>query len=265
MTHVAISARFDEGRQRLLARALHRTLRGLTHRENIHAINEFCRNFVSARFLRNVLNGHRPLERGAHPVAIVFADVDAGDLPQLGHVQRFMEGALVNGGFAKEAERDLIRSLVFTREGQAGSERNLAANNRVSAEKIDLHIKQVHRAAFAARTARGFPIKLCHHSIRRNALRDRLSMLAVARNDIIVLANRRDGADADCLLTDVQMAEAANLAQVVRLGAFLFKAPTQKHLPIQLDKRIAVFLENWTSLFGLRIRRSIDNTRNARG
>ena len=52
-----------------------------------------------------------------------------------------MERTLIDRGFAKETERNLIRFLVFRREGNAGSQRNLTTYNRVAAIKYALSNK----------------------------------------------------------------------------------------------------------------------------
>ena len=77
---------------------------------------------------------------------------------------------------------------------------------------------------------RGFAVEFGHDRIRRHAFRDSLAVLAITRDDVIVWPQSRDGADADRFLADVQMAEAANFSEAVRLSALLFKAPNQQHL-----------------------------------
>src|SRR5216684_3725658 len=100
----------------------------------------------------------------------------------------------------------------------------------MAAKKINARVEQMHRSALAVRTPVGLAIEFSHHRFGRNAFGDSLSVLSVTGNNIIVLANGRDSADANCFLADVKMAETADLAEVVGLGAFFFKAPNQEHL-----------------------------------
>jgi hypothetical protein len=151
-----------------------------------------------------------------------------------------MEGALVYGRFTKEAERDLICALVFGSEGHARCQRNLAAHNRMPAKETEVRIEEVHRAAFATRTSGGLAIKLGHDGVRRHALGDRLAVLAVTRQYIVIRTQRRDRAHADSFLADIQVTEAADLPQAVRFGAFLFEATDQNHLMKYLHQRLAI-------------------------
>src|SRR5688572_33058150 len=110
----------------------------------------------------------------------------------------------------------------------------MAADDAVAAEKVHVAVEEVHRAAFALRAAVDAAEQLGHHRARRNAPRDRLSMFAVARDHIVVVAERGDGADTDAFLADVQVTKAADLADGVRFRAALFEATDEEHLPQQV-------------------------------
>jgi hypothetical protein len=49
-------------------------------------------------------------------------------------------------------------------------------------------------------------------------------VFAITRNNVIVGTQRRNRADADGLLPDVQMAKATDFAQAVRLGALSLRS-----------------------------------------
>ena len=68
-------------------------------------------------------------------------------------------------------------------------------------------------------------------------------MLAIAGDYIVVLAHRGDGADANCLLPDVQMTEAPNFSKAVGFRRLLFEAPNQQHLAKEINERLAILLE----------------------
>ena len=55
-----------------------------------------------------------------------------------------MKRALIDGGFAKEAQRDLIGAFIFRSKRDSRRQRNLSANDRVSAEKVHVRIEQMH-------------------------------------------------------------------------------------------------------------------------
>jgi hypothetical protein len=140
--------------------------------------------------------------------------------------------ALVNRCFAEETDGDLVRVLVLRSEGEAGGQRNLSTDDGVTAEKAEFLIEHVHRAAFAFRATGGFAEKLGHDGSGRHALGERLAVFAVTAEHVVVLAKRGDRADGDCFLSDVEMAEAADLSGDVDLGCFLFETPDQEHLAV---------------------------------
>ena len=81
--------------------------------------------------------------------------------------------------------------------------------------------------------ARGFPAELCHQRAGRHPLRDRDAVVAVGRHDVVIRAERRDGADGHRLLADVEMQEAADLSGGVGACRLLLEAPDEVHLPVQ--------------------------------
>ena len=77
--------------------------------------------------------------------------------------------------------------------------------------------------------------QLGHHGARRHAARERLAVIAVGRDDVVVGAEHRERAGAHRFLADVEVAEAADLAERVGLGASLLEAALQQHRPQQLE------------------------------
>jgi hypothetical protein len=106
---------------------------------------------------------HRALERRAHPVLVVFADINTGQLPQLGHIQRLVKCTLVDCCFAKETKRDLIGAFVFRSKGNTGGQCDLAADNGVSAKKINFLVEHMHRPALALRATGCFSEEFRHN------------------------------------------------------------------------------------------------------
>ena len=66
---------------------------------------------------------------------------------------------------------------------------------------------------------------------REHAAGQRLAVLAVGAGDVVVGPQRGEAADRDRLLADVEVAEAADLAEAVGLAGLLLEAADQQHLP----------------------------------
>jgi hypothetical protein len=96
----------------------------------------------------------------------------------------------------------------------------------------------VHRAALSLRAARRLAEQLGHDRVGRHAPRERLPVLAIGRDHVVVVAQGGERADRHRFLADVEMTEAADFAQRVRFGGFLFEPTDQEHLtqhaPFQL-------------------------------
>jgi len=114
------------------------------------------------------------------------------------------------------------------------------ADDAVSAEEVHVAVEQVHRAALAAHHAVDAPEQLGHHRARRHAARERLTVVAIGGDDVVVGPQHRDRAGAARLLPDVEVAEAADLAERVRLGAPLLEAALEEHRPQKLEVQLRV-------------------------
>ena len=98
----------------------------------------------------------------------------------------------------------------------------------------------MHRAAAAARGAGLLAEQLRHHDLRVGAARQRLAVLAVGGDQVVVVAHHGDGADDRRLLADREMQEAADLGLHVHLLRALLEVPDQQHLLEQLDGGLLV-------------------------
>ena len=131
---------------------------------------------------------------------------------------------------------DLIAAAILDREADAGRERHVAADDAVAAEEVQCCVSNMCIEPPLPREQPSLPAEqLGHDGARRHAARERLAVIAVRRDDVVVGAKHRDRAGADRLLADVQVAEAADLAERVRLGAALLEAALEQHRAQQLD------------------------------
>ena len=107
---------------------------------------------------------------------------------------------------------------------------DVSGRNRRS---VALDIKQMHRATVPTRHARCPPEQLGHHCRRRRPNRQRCAVIAVRRKHVVASGQRIDRTDVGRLLTNRQMAVAANASPRVLLLRTLLKATNQEHLTQQ--------------------------------
>ena len=98
-----------------------------------------------------------------------------------------------------------------------------------------LAIKEVHGTAKSSRTSGFFSEKFGHAGVRARSARQCVGVVAIGSNDVIVRPRGRYSADDDGLLTDVKMAETANLLRLILLTGAFFKTPDQQHPREHLD------------------------------
>jgi hypothetical protein len=186
----------------------------------------------------DVVDRRRALERGPHAVAVVLAQENGRELPERGHVQGLVEGSDIGRRFAEETDGDLVGFAVLDGEPGAGGEGDVRPDDGVAAEEVSLDVEQVHRAALPPGAPGLLSEQLRHDGSGGDAAGQRVGVLAIAREDIVVVAQRRDGAHGDGLLADVQVAEPADPALRVRLARLLLEATHEDHLPEQVEVEI---------------------------
>ncbi len=70
----------------------------------------------------------------------------------------------------------------------------------------------------------------------RGALGEAMAVLAIGRDDVVLVVERGDRADRDGLLTGVEMAEAGDFAARVHLGGLFLEAANQHHPPVKIEQ-----------------------------
>jgi hypothetical protein len=128
------------------------------------------------------------------------------------------------------------------------------ADDSVAAEKAHALVVEVHRAAEALGATRRLSEELRHHRAGRDSLGERLAVLAVGREPVVVHRGA-GGADRDRLLPDVEMAEPEDLPLGVGLGRLLLETPDHGHLLVEAEQsdgielgKAAVFGQLWHAL-----------------
>src|SRR5215467_9564967 len=110
-------------------------------------------------------------------------------------------------------------------KGEPGSDRDLGADNTVTAEKIFLPAEHVHRTALAVRIAAAAAGQFGHDPVRIHATSQHVPVIAIRSDDRVTLFKGRLHADHDRLLPDVQVAKSADQAHAIHLTGPLLESP----------------------------------------
>src|SRR5687768_13168648 len=97
-----------------------------------------------------------------------------------------MKRALVDGAITKEAKRDPVFLAIFRSESQPGPERDMGSDDGVAAIHVVFLVEIMHRAAESARAAGGLPEKLGHAGVGAGPASQRVGVIAVSGNQVII-------------------------------------------------------------------------------
>ena len=179
-----------------------------------------------------ILLKHRSgaVDRGADAVLVVFANKQYRQVPQFCHVQRFVKGTLIVGSVAQKANTDLIAALHLNAFGNACRERERAADQRIAAHEAMFRVKDMHGTTAPFGGAGFFAIQLGHYFFGIGAAFDRVHVVAVA-GDHIIMAGPCGFHDAIAagFLPWIEVQKAANLALDISLIAAFLEAPRKHH------------------------------------
>ncbi|MEH2477686.1 hypothetical protein V1282_001043 [Nitrobacteraceae bacterium AZCC 2146] len=178
--------------------------------------------------------------RGAHGVAVVLDDVDHRKLPQLRHVEALIDLALVRRAIAEVSEADEVIAAVAIGKGESGTERDLRADDAVTAVKILLLAEHVHGAALTLGIAAMASGQLGHDALGVHAASQHVAVIAIAGDHLIAVLQGHLHADHDGFLADIEMAKAADRAHAVELSGLFLEAPDQQHVAQRVQLLVAV-------------------------
>src|SRR5580704_750488 len=182
-------------------------------------------------------------------VAVVLADEDHRQLPQLREVHLLVEQALAERALAEKAHRDLAGLEVFRRERGARRDAGAAADNRVGTQIPGVGIGDVHRPALPLAVARFLAEQFRKHAIGRRAFREAVSVAAVGARDVVRASERLADAGRDRVFADVQVSEPRHQRAGIEVVDPLLEQPDRHHLPVHVQQVFDVDSARRLSLF----------------
>src|SRR5438034_8616983 len=103
-----------------------------------------------------------------------------------------VERDLINCAVAEEAKGHTIFGTVLRGKGHPHGQRNVRADDRVTAIHVIFPVEKMHRAAEAPRAAGLFPKKLSHAGVRASTARQRVSVITISGDDVVVVARSEE-------------------------------------------------------------------------
>ncbi len=236
---VAVGRHFQDDRAVAAAAPFQREVGGGLHRAHVHAVDLEAGDVEALAALREVGQRRGALDRGAHGIAVVLDHVDHRQLPQLGHVEGLVDLALVGGAVAEIGEGDVAVAAVAVGERQAGAERHLRADDAVAAVEVLLLGEHVHRAALALAEAAAAAGQLGHDALGVEAAGQHVAVVAVGGDGLVAGLGVEHQAGHHRLLSDVEVAEAADEPHAVHLTGTLLETADQQHTAVGVEFLLA--------------------------
>src|SRR5689334_8816514 len=232
VAHEAVGHRLDEARALARPRPLDRRARSLLNGPHVVAVHGGRTDLERLGPCADLAGGDL-LERRELAVEVVLADVERGQLEDLGEVEALGEVALVGGAVAEE--RHGHAPLTLERERRAGGGGDAAAHDPEAADQPVLEVDHVHRpGAAGAHTGRA-PEQLVQQSLRVHAEGQRVAVPAIGPRRAVLRLEHGAHPRRHRLLPRVEMRRAVHLAlQEQRLHRVL-EAADQQHPPVELE------------------------------
>ena len=203
--------------------------------DHIHAIHLLRLDAVSRGLVVNVGFRLGPRERRSHGIAVVLADEEHRQIPELRKVHGLMELTFRHGPLAKETSGNVGLGAQPVGQCQSHRERQAAAHDGVAAVEIGRGIEKMHRPAAPARTAFGLAVHFSHHSGHRHPPHQGMPVFAIGGDNAVGLGQHRDDARRDRLFSIIEVQEAADFFLGVEFGAFVLEFAHPYHVREQLQ------------------------------
>ena len=91
-------------------------------------------------------------------------------------------------------------------------------------------IEKVHGPTQTSRASGRLAQKLSHASVKTGTSGNRMGVIAVGSDDVIVITRCGQGSNHDCFLANIEVTKPSNFLLLVSLRRTLFKTPNEKHL-----------------------------------
>src|SRR3546814_21138395 len=120
------------------------------------------------------------------------------------------------------------------REGEPGAERDLRADDAVTAIEFMLDAEHMHRTALALGNTGLASGQLGHDDLWVDTIGEHVAMVAIAGDDAVLVAvERRLQPDRDGFLSAIEVAEAAEQHQTIVLARLLLEKEDPTHFAIE--------------------------------
>ncbi len=215
------------------SRSGHRFTDDLGHCENIVAINFKAWQSIVGRSSPDVGNAAGIGKRDFGGELVVLADEQNRQLPDGGHIQAFVERAVVDRAVTKKCHGNATRFHQLRTVAAAARLQNTWTDDAAGPHHADLRREQVHRAAASPRASGCATEQFSHQFSWRHPLGQRMPMPTMRAEDRIVVCEMRTNSRRNSFLANIGVARAEDQPALMAAREFLFRLSDDLHRPIK--------------------------------
>ncbi len=214
----------------------------LAHRHDVVPVDRLALEAERGDDVAHALDVRVGRARGELGEAVVLADEDHRQPPERREVDRLDEDPALDRAVAEEDDGDRVVAELSRRQRASERERDVAADDARRTEEAVLDVHEVHRASEPSAETAVATHQLRQHPLGRRALRERVSVRAVAGVDGVVRPQLPADPDRHALLADAQMHQPVHVVGPRERADPLLEDADPPHPKEQLEAEGAVEL-----------------------
>lgn len=144
---------------------------------------------------------------------LTFAAEDDGQIPELGHVERFKNLTLVGGTITIQGQSDVVLAFVLVGKGDSSSDWNLSTYDAVST--IETSSKHVHGTTLSKGNTLSSSEQFSDDGFHGAATHEGEAVTSVRRDEVVFFRDSMFDSDSDGFLSGGEMAKPSDLLFLV--------------------------------------------------
>src|SRR5690554_4344219 len=147
MPSVSVSSDVQKGRSVSSSGSFDGLISCLGHFDRIHSVHGKRRHVIAQPQFVYVMLVGGPFHRSSHCITVVFTNKYHRQFPVHRHIESLVQNTLSGSSVTKKTYDNTFPAIVLFAKCNTGTQRNLTANDTVTAIKIMFLVKNVHRSA----------------------------------------------------------------------------------------------------------------------
>merc|ERR1719204_1185029 len=151
--------------------------------QHIHSIDGNTRYIVTSSI--EISDGGCSMSCCTHSVSVIFAQINARQFPQCGHIVALIDLSLIGSTISKCSDNTRSISFLFGGQSNSRSDGNLCSDDTISSIKVVFRKIQMHRTSFTSCASTHFPKHFSENTLNRIASRILPTVVTICGDNMI--------------------------------------------------------------------------------